>query len=117
MLTGKRNGAYKHGETVYVNGRHHLSPEYVSWCMARGRCRNQNKKEYTKYGGAGITFSPLWDDFRAFLVDMGRRPGPGYSLDRIDGTKGYYKGNCRWATRKEQAYNRITTKQRKETST
>jgi hypothetical protein len=31
------------------------------------------------------------------------------SIDRIDGTKGYVPGNLRWATAKEQAYNRKTT--------
>jgi len=36
---------------------------------------------------------------------MGERP-EGYTLDRIDGSRGYELGNCRWATPKEQAANR-----------
>jgi hypothetical protein len=28
------------------------------------------------------------------------------TLDRIDGAKGYYKENCRWATHKQQMNNR-----------
>jgi hypothetical protein len=38
------------------------------------------------------------------LADMGERP-KGTTIDRIDGTRGYCKDNCRWATRSEQQAN------------
>ena len=77
----------------------------------RHRCRNTKNPFYPKYGGRGITVVDEWyDSFAAFLADMGKRPGLEYSLDRIDGTKGYSKDNCRWATRSEQASNTIRTK-------
>jgi transcriptional regulator of acetoin/glycerol metabolism len=48
------------------------------------------------------------NDFMAFYNDMGTRPTPKHSLDRIDNEKGYYKDNCRWVTKEVQANNTRT---------
>lgn len=53
---------------------------------------------------AGVTISPRWNDFRAFLADMGECP-LGMTLDRLKNHKGYEPENCRWATPKQQANN------------
>lgn len=69
------------------------------------RCNNPKGWGYAEYGAKGIKVCDRWHDFRSFLYDMGERP-PGRSIDRIDGTKGYEPGNCRWATRAQQNANR-----------
>lgn len=80
---------------------------YRSWDGMIQRCTNPNNKKYPIYGGRGITICKRWrNSFEDFLKDMGEHPSPGYSLERINNDKGYYKKNCRWATPKEQARNR-----------
>jgi hypothetical protein len=81
------------------------SRTYRSWAMMLQRCTNPKYTDFSKYGGAGITVSKEWSkSFTAFLSDLGERP-LGKSLDRINGKLGYFKENCRWATRREQNQN------------
>lgn len=83
------------------------TPEYNSWMNAKARCHNENHPRYKDWGGKGIKVCDEWlYDFERFYRDMGPRPDPSYSLDRKDGTKGYCKENCRWASKKEQSVNR-----------
>ncbi len=78
---------------------------YNIWRGMRARCGNPKHPAYSKYGARGITVCDRWaSDFQAFFDDMGC-PQEGQSIDRIDGTKGYFPENCRWATKEEQQNN------------
>ncbi len=80
------------------------------------RCYNPNVHNWKDYGGRGIKVCDHWRySFSNFLADMGEPP-LGLSLDRRDNTRNYEPGNCRWATRKEQANNRRPKKTSKATN-
>ena len=83
---------------------------YKSWTSMLSRCRNPNGNRASIYYSQGITFDTRWLDFSVFLMEMGPRP-EGKTLDRFPDKNGNYcKLNCRWATAKEQALNRGTTR-------
>lgn len=83
------------------------TPEYHTWEAMLQRCFNPNSTHYEYYGAIGITVEDKrWMTFENFYADMGLKPAPEYTLDRIDNNKGYYKDNCHWATRLDQTHNR-----------
>jgi len=82
-------------------------PEYNVWVLMRARCADVSDPIY---GGRGIAVCERWrDSFQLFLEDMGPRPTPKHTIDRIDNDRGYEPGNCRWATRAAQSRNRRAT--------
>ena len=71
------------------------------------RCENPRVKEYRWYGARGVRVCDRWrKSFAAFRDDMGERPSPRHSLDRINMDGAYEKANCRWATPTQQNRNR-----------
>lgn len=81
-------------------------PEYAVWSSMIARCTRETDPSFGDYGGRGISVCPQWrDDYAAFILDMGRRPGLGFSIERIDNDGNYEPGNVKWATDVEQARN------------
>lgn len=80
--------------------------EYITWTNIKARCTNPNNKAYKNYGGRGIAICDTWlNSFEVFYRDMGDCP-KGFSIERKDNNKGYYKENCIWASAKTQSMNR-----------
>jgi hypothetical protein len=84
------------------------TPEYRAWGAMFTRCYNQKIPKYKDYGGRGITVCDRWHKFENFWADMGNRPSPKHSLDRIDVNGNYEPQNCRWTTMIVQVNNKRT---------
>lgn len=86
------NPAYKH-------------PLYSIWRGMKRRCLDPNHHKYPQYGARGITVCERWQDFWAFVADMGPKP-PRHTLEREDNAGGYDPFNCIWAPAKVQQNNK-----------
>jgi hypothetical protein len=102
---------------VHGHARGAKSRTYVTWMAMIQRTTDPNSTAWPRYGGRGITVCNRWRNgangkrpFECFLDDMGERP-EGTSIDRWPNGQGNYEpGNCRWATRKQQANNLSSNK-------
>lgn len=85
------------------------SAEYRIWASMVSRCTNSNDCNYPRYGARGIRVCKEWvgaGGFERFFDHIGPRPFERFTIDRIDGSRGYEPGNLRWASYKTQARNK-----------
>jgi len=107
---GERDGSIKApsyhckckcGTERVVNGRSLRSGDSKSCGCGRlmdGKRASAHPLYYTWLCIKGGDMCMEWrDSFPTFAEDMGDKPS-GYSIERIDESKGYYPDNCRWST-------------------
>jgi len=108
--SGKRScGCWRRDINIARNTTHNMSftGEYNSYNAMKQRCYYTKSKAYARYGGRGIAVCDRWlESFQNFYADMGPKPTPEHSIDRIDPHGNYEPGNCRWLPMSEQATNR-----------
>ena len=83
--------------------------EYFAWRNMMVRCYKPWSHNYKYYGARGIKVCERWHKFENFYIDMGDKPSPDLSLERVDVNGDYCPENCKWATMKEQQNNRRNT--------
>lgn len=103
-------------ESSRANGRkclrHGMShhPLYQVWRNMKGRCLDEHRVDYSRYGGRGITICRAWlksDNFLAWAKHSGYASG--LTIERRNNDRGYCPSNCYWAPQKVQVRNRRNT--------
>jgi len=81
-------------------------PLYETWQHMRGRCLNPRNKDYSYYGGRGVTICSEWDNYLTFhkwAINNGWAKG--LVIDRIHAEGNYTTENVRFVDRGVSARN------------
>lgn len=84
---------------------------YTNWLAMVKRVTNPNNKAYDHYHSLihGKVIEEDWvKSPENFYKEIGDKPDSSYTIDRIDNSLGYVKGNVKWSTHQEQQLNRTT---------
>jgi len=97
----------KHGHYSTPIRCHGGSSEYKSWQAMKGRCYRPKNASFKHYGERGITVCERWrNSFKDFITDMGLKPTPKHTIDRIDTNGNYEPSNCQWSDNVTQCNNK-----------
>jgi len=91
---------------VVTNANMYKTRQYKIWQWIKERCKVLDNDRCRNYWFRGITYDEKWKTFKWFWEDMENWYADNLSIDRIDNDWNYYKENCRWTTKTEQARNR-----------
>lgn len=98
---GCNNANIKHGMSK--------TPLYKSWAAMKRRCDNPDKLHKKHYADKGIKYCDEWKDFVCFSKwALNNGYVDGYTIERLDNSKGYYPENCIWIPVKDQGKNKTT---------
>lgn len=81
-------------------------PIYRRWTVIHRRVAGTSPKNKRNYTDKGITVCKEWHiflNFKRWALESGFDKS--LTIDRIDNSKGYEPGNCRWVSLTEQALN------------
>jgi len=82
-------------------------PLYRTVINQRLRCENPKTVKFKNHGGRGIEFKfKSIEEAIKYYETLGPKPGPDYTLDRLDNDGHYEFGNMGWADRSEQGINK-----------
>ena len=88
-----------------------------TWANMLTRCYNPAATRYESWGGRGVKVCGRWrNSFQNFLSDMGLKPTPRHTLDRIDNNGNYEPSNCKWSTYAEQRKNQRSARPQSEST-